>query len=143
MAHIMFYTKLGCATSARQIDLLKQAGHEVTVCDLLKHSWTSEELSSYFGDLPVPSRFNPNAPRVKNGEIDPAAYDAEGALALMLSDHLLIRRPLMESGGTRLCGFDPTVVHAWVGLGATVYQQSLAEDFASCSQPAASMQQCP
>jgi len=144
MAHITFFTKLGCMTSAKQVELLEQSGHEVEVRDLLAHPWTVEELTSYFGGLPVEAWFNEKSPRVKSGEIDPSAYDSNGALTVMLADHLLIRRPLMESGGKRLCGFDPAVMHAWVGLGATVYEQSRREDYSSCSQPAASTsQECP
>jgi nitrogenase-associated protein len=143
MAQIKFFTKLGCATAAKQIELLEQSGHQVEVCDLLSHPWTADELTAYFGDLPVLEWFNEKSPRVKTGEIDPAAYDCEGALTLMLSDHLLIHRPLMESGGKRLCGFAPEIVHAWVGLGTTVYQQSSAVDYNGCSQAASGMQKCP
>ena len=89
MALITYYTKLGCLTSAKQVEILQKAGHQVDVRDLLAQPWTAEELTSYFGDLPVQAWFNPNSPRVKDGEIDPAAYDANAALELMLSDHLL------------------------------------------------------
>lgn len=143
MARINFYTKLGCSTSARQVDLLKQSGHDVEVLDLLAHPWTAEELTAYFGELPVKEWFNPNSPRVKSGEIDPLEYGSATALTLMQADHLLIRRPLMETGGVRACGFDPATVHAWVGLGAAVYERSSREDYASCSQPTSTPQQCP
>jgi len=143
MAHITFFTKLGCSTSTRQIELLEQSGHEVELRDLIAQPWTADELTSYFGEMPVKEWFNPNSPRVKSGEIDPQAYDRAGALTIMLSDHLLIRRPLMESGGTRLCGFDPVTVHAWVGLGASVYERSVNGDYTSCSQPSTTKQQCP
>jgi len=135
MAHIYFYTKLGCQTSAKQVGLLEQSGHEVELRDLLAHPWTAEELTGYFGGMPVDEWFNEKSPRVKSGEIDPSAYDSKRALAVMLADHLLIRRPLMESGGTRMCGFDPATVHAWVGLGKAVYERSSREDYSSCSQP--------
>jgi len=143
MARIDFFTKLGCATSDKQVELLEQSGHEVEVFDLLVQPWTAEELISYFGEMPVEEWFNPNSPRVKSGETDPQAFDREGALSIMLADHLLIRRPLMESGGTRLCGFDPVIVHAWLGLGATVYERSTKEDYTSCSLPVTGRQQCP
>jgi nitrogenase-associated protein len=143
MAHIIFYTKLGCMTSVKQIDLLKESGHEVELRDLLAHPWTKAELTSYFGELPVAACFNEKSPRVKSGEIDPTMYDREGALAQMLADHLLIRRPLMESGGHRLCGFDPVTVNAWVGLSASGIEQSASEDYAGCSQPPSTSQQCP
>jgi nitrogenase-associated protein len=143
MAQITFYTKPGCMTAAKQIDLLEQSGHEVDVRDLLSHHWTADELAAYFGGLPVEAWFNEKSPRVKSGEINPAAYDREGAFTLMLADHLLIRRPLMESSGRRICGFDPATIHAWVGLEETVYERSIKEDFAGCSQPAANPHACP
>jgi nitrogenase-associated protein len=138
MANITYYTKLGCLTSAKQVETLRKAGHLVEVCDLLAHPWTSDELISYFDDLPVAARFNPNSPRVKAGEIDPDAYDSAAALELMLADHLLIRRPLMESGGTRMCGFDPAKVHAWVGLDAPEEAIARSAEFQTCSHPAPS-----
>ena len=117
MAHIyLLYQARLLQTSAKQVRSLEQSGHEVELRDLLAHPWTAEELTE-FGGLPVDEWFNEKSPRVKSGEIDPSVYDSKGALAVMLADHLLIRRPLMESGGTRLCGFEPATVHAWVGLG--------------------------
>jgi nitrogenase-associated protein len=137
MAHIIYFTKLGCATSTKQIDLLRQSGHVVEVHDLLEHPWQPEELLTYFGDLPVKLWFNPNSPRVKSGEINPSGYDSVAALQLMQEDHLLIRRPLMVSGDIRMCGFDPATVHAWVGLVAPDKAIAQSEEFQTCSQPAA------
>lgn len=134
MASIVYYTKTGCMTSAKQVNLLHQSGHEVEVCDLLAHPWLPEELISYFGDMQVKLWFNPNSPRVKSGEIDPSAYSSTEALCLMLEDHLLIRRPLMESGGTRMCGFDPAQVHAWVGLASPEEAIADSANFQTCSQ---------
>jgi nitrogenase-associated protein len=143
MARITFFTKLGCMTSAKQVRLLEQSGHDVTVQDLLAHPWTADELVSYFGSLPVDAWFNEKSPRVKSGEIDPGAYNQDAALTLMLTDHLLIHRPLMEADGKRLCGFDPAIVHEWIGLGETVYQQCGTEEYNSCSQPSSISPQCP
>lgn len=139
MAQITFYTKIGCMTAARQVDLLRQSGHDVEVCDLLAHPWTASELMAYFGGLPVAAWFNEKSPRVKSGEIDPAAYGQHEALELMMTDHLLIRRPLMETDGRRLCGFDPAAVHAWVGLPV---EQNPAADYNSCSQTP-ELERCP
>lgn len=135
MAHIIYYTKLGCMTSTKQVELLRQSGHEVAVHNLLEHPWQPEELRTYFRDMPVKLWFNPNSPRVKSGEIDPSAYDSYAALGLMIEDHLLIRRPLMESGGTRMCGFDPAEVHAWIGLISPDIAISRSADYQTCSQP--------
>ena len=142
MADVAFYTKLGCMTAAKQVKLLEDAGHRVDVRDLLARDWSAEELLSYFGDMPVAEWFNTKSPRVKSGEIDPSVYGRDETLTLVLADHLLIHRPLMEANGERRCGFNPVDVHAWIGLGETVFQQSAGEDYFSCSQPPAG-QNCP
>lgn len=139
MARIIFYTKLGCMTAAKQLALLEQSGHDVEVRDLLDHDWSAEELISYFGEMATEAWFNVKSPRVKSGEIIPDAYEAEEALKLMLSDHLLINRPLMESGGIRMCGFTPDAVHTWIGL----TEGSPDDDYFSCSQPESTVQKCP
>lgn len=115
MTTILFYQKPGCATNARQIRALEAAGHSVTAKDLLKAPWTAEVLRSFFGETPVASWFNRAAPRIKSGEITPATADAESALALMLADPLLIRRPLIEADGARCAGFDSEPVLSLLG----------------------------
>lgn len=141
MARITFYTKIGCLTSQKQLALLQEAGHQVLLLDLLAHPWTAEELRSYFGTLPVQEWFNPNATRIKTGELDPEAYAADEALALMQEDHLLIRRPLLESGGIRKCGFDLAAIHDWVGLARNGAAFVFRGDLSSCSNPGAVTQQ--
>ena len=143
MAHITFYTKIGCLTSQKQLALLQEAGHQVLLQDLLAHDWTAEELKSYFGTLPVQEWFNPNATRVKTGELDPEAYAADEALALLLEDHLLIRRPLLESCGVRKCGFDPSAIHDWVGLAKNGAAFVFRGDLSSCSNPDVVAHTCP
>lgn len=76
-------------------------------------------------------------PRVKSGEIDPAAHDGDAALELLQADHLLIRRPLMESGEVRVCGFDPGFVHGWVGLDSPEEAIARKAELQSCSHPTA------
>jgi nitrogenase-associated protein len=114
----MFFEKPGCANNARQKQLLQGAGHRLEVRDLLREPWTAERLRGFFGDLPVAAWFNKAAPQVKSGAIDPDRLDEDQALALMLADPILIRRPLMEADGRRAAGFDPAEVEAWIGLAA-------------------------
>ncbi len=106
MAAIIFYEKPGCATNARQKLALTAAGHDVTARSLLTEPWTAARLMDFFGTTPVSSWFNPASPRLKSGEIKPAAVDRDSALALMMDDPLLIRRPLVEIGERRCAGFD-------------------------------------
>ncbi|SFN91261.1 nitrogenase-associated protein [Bradyrhizobium sp. Rc3b] len=110
MATIIFYQKPGCATNARQIQALKSAGHDVIAQDILKEPWDADELRSFFGNMPVASWFNRAAARIKSGEVNPDTVDAASALALMVGDPLLIRRPLIHVDGTRCAGLDHPVL---------------------------------
>lgn len=117
MAEIVFYEKPGCAGNARQRRLLEEAGHRLTVRDLLAEPWTMTSLRPFFGDRPVADWFNRAAPAVKSGAVVPEAMDEDSALAAMLETPLLIRRPLMQVGEERACGFEAEQVDRWVGLG--------------------------
>lgn len=131
MTTIIFYQKPGCATNARQKRRLEGAGHIVIAKSLLAEPWSPERLLGFFGSTPVRAWFNPAAPRVKSGEIAPEKLDAADAIALMLDDPLLIRRPLVEADGQRCAGFDRELVTSLLG-------DSPDEDVESCSRPPAS-----
>jgi nitrogenase-associated protein len=119
MSAIVFYEKPGCAGNARQRALLEAAGHGLQRRDLLATRWTRESLLVFLAPLPVAQWFNRSATRVKRGEVQPEALHAEAALALLLADPLLIRRPLLQrADGARMVGFDRAQVDAFVGLGA-------------------------
>ena len=116
MARVIFYSKPGCKGGTKQKVLLTAAGHEVIPYNLLTEPWTVERLRSFFGDRPVAEWFNPSAPKVKSGEVVPEKVDEQTALALMLKEPLLIRRPLLEVGEQREVGFDVQKIDAWIGL---------------------------
>jgi nitrogenase-associated protein len=115
LAVITFYEKPGCGTNGRQKRMLEVAGHAVIARNLLTEPWTAERLRGFFGDTSPASWFNTAAPRVKSGEIDPNKMDAEAALALMLAEPLLIRRPLIEADGQRSAGFDGELIAFLLG----------------------------
>jgi nitrogenase-associated protein len=113
---IVFYEKPGCAGNARQKAVLRAAGHEVIARSLLAEPWTAERLRGFFGALPVAAWFNMSAPAVKTGEVQPEIIAADDALALMLKQPLLIRRPLLQVG-ERLCtGFAAADLKDRLGL---------------------------
>jgi nitrogenase-associated protein len=117
MVDIVFYEKPGCGGNARQKALLRAAGHVLEVRDLLSWPWTRDSLLEFLAPLPVAEWFNPAAPPVKSGDVRPEVLGPGAALVLLLADPLLIRRPLMSQGDTRMVGFDVARVQAWVGLG--------------------------
>jgi nitrogenase-associated protein len=108
---------------------LRSLGYELSVRNLLAESWTAERLRPFFGERPVRDWFNPTAPRIKEGEIRPERLDESTALALMVADPLLIRRPLIESEHGCGCGFEPGPLLDSLGVRLTADQ-----DLQSCSQ---------
>lgn len=142
MTHIVFYEKPGCGGNARQRTALQAAGHMLERRNLLTVHWTPESLLAFLAPLPVPDWFNRAAPRVKSGEVQPDALDADTALALLLKEPLLIRRPLMQrtDNDTRHVGFETAAVDVWVGLGTNPASDSTLEGCASpterCAAPA-------
>lgn len=118
MVDVIFYEKPGCGGNARQKKALSDSGHRLDVRDLLSHPWSGAELLAFLGRLPVAEWFNRAAPRIKSGEIVPETLAAARALELLLEDHLLIRRPLMQVGDDRMVGWDEAKVAAWIGLAA-------------------------
>ncbi len=118
MAHVIFYEKPGCVNNTKQKALLIAAGHSVEAHNLLTTPWTPEQLRLFFGSLSVKDWFNVTAPRVKSGEIIPSELNEETALALMVEDPILIRRPLMQIGDLLTVGFNLEQVNTWVPLNA-------------------------
>lgn len=116
MAHVIFYEKPGCGGNERQKALLRAAGHDLEVRDLLTWPWSPATLLPFLSGAPVSDWFNRTSPRVKAGEVVPEAASAGEALALLLADPGLIRRPLLQVGGRREVGFLSAVVGDWIGL---------------------------
>lgn len=119
MATVYFYEKPGCINNTRQKKLLVAAGHEVVALNLLTETWQPDRLRPFFGSLAVRNWFNYSAPAIKQGEIEPENLTEQEALAIMLKNPLLIRRPLMQVGDSLMAGFDQYAVDKWIGLKET------------------------
>lgn len=136
MTDVIFFQKPGCGTNARQKRALEQAGHLVSVRDLLAEPWTSERLRGFFGTQPLAAWFNPAAPKIKSGAVDPAKLDETSALALLVAEPLLIRRPLIEADGQRCIGFDnPFVAALLAGTTNEVGENCSRPDSHPCPVP--------
>jgi len=73
-------------------------------------------LELFFNDRPVAEWFNKTNPQIKSGTISPDKLTREEALTMMVTEPLLIGRPLMQVGKERMAGFNVELVQAWVGL---------------------------
>ncbi len=116
MKKLLFNEKPGCQGNARQKTMLEANGYTLVVKSILDEPWERDVLRPFFGNRPVAEWFNWKAPAIKQGQIDPTAFDAEGALDIMLREPILIRRPLIDLNGKRACGFDDAVL-AMLGIG--------------------------
>jgi len=134
MSHIVFYEKPGCGGNARQKAALR-AGHTLEVRDLLRTAWTPDTLRPFLHGQPVPDWFNRAAPRIRQGLLDPDALSADEALACLLTEPLLIRRPLMQCGPRHHLGFVTEAVHAWVGLGPSLATLPGSTGLEGCAHP--------
>jgi nitrogenase-associated protein len=138
MAELTFWGKPGCAGNAKQMALLRGSGHTLDVRDLRQEPWTLQRLRPFFGDTPVADWFNRSAPAVKRGELRPETLTESDAMALLLSEPLLIRRPLLECDGVTIAGFDPDLIAAWIGLTSglpSVGEGCPRPDMPSCQPP--------
>ncbi len=134
MATVTFYEKPGCANNSRQKQLLAAAGHRVVALNILTEAWQEQRLRSFFGKLAVRDWFNVSAPAIKYGEIVPDQLSEQQALALMLENPLLIRRPLMQVGDSVMAGFEQQAVDVWIGLKPIEFEQDLESCPRSFSQ---------
>ncbi len=138
MANVIFYEKPGCINNTKQKALLRAAGHKVEARNLLTQKWTKSALRAFFGDLPVVAWFNPSAPQIKSGEINPNSISEENALDLMVKNPLLIRRPLIQVGERKIVGFETDTKADWIGLQPIDEQQKplweslIGQDIQTC-----------
>jgi nitrogenase-associated protein len=106
MKIILFYEKPGCVTNTKQKAMLRRAGCMVIERNLLDHGMNQDELLAFLKPLHVSQWFNPNAPKIKDGTINPNRISEAAAIKLLMLEPLLIRRPLIVALGRKLCGFD-------------------------------------
>jgi nitrogenase-associated protein len=107
---IIFYEKPGCINNTKQKQILEEKGHIIKAFSLLSEKWEIDTLRPFFGTMPVIDWFNKSAPQIKNGQINPADFNEETALKAMISDPILIKRPLFIIQGKFGCGFDNELI---------------------------------
>ncbi|AJQ94886.1 ArsC/Spx/MgsR family protein [Gynuella sunshinyii] len=133
MAHITFFQKPGCINNRRQLQWLQSSGHEVHPENLLQQPWTAERLMAFFDERPLSECFNQTAPAIKSGQLNPEHLSHEDALAAMIQDPILIKRPLMIIDHTHyIQGFDQQQLHQLIGLSTADSAPAMTEDLTTC-----------
>ena len=90
MAQVIFYENPACAEHARQKALLRAAGHVIDVRDLLAEPWSVSSLRPFFAEKKINDWFDPSAPRIVAGEIDPETITPQ-ASASCIRDAVRLR----------------------------------------------------
>jgi nitrogenase-associated protein len=129
MKIVIFYEKPGCTTNAKQKKLLRESGCLLIERNLLEHGMDMKSLRMFFDGMPVSEWFNPNAPKIKSGEVDTRVLSESAALELLMMEPILIRRPLMVVGRKKICGFDTDTLTPMIGR--PLHEQGME----SCSSP--------
>jgi nitrogenase-associated protein len=137
VAQVIFYENPACAEYARLKALLRAAGHEIDARDLLGEPWSVSSLRPFFAEKKISDWFDPTAPRVISGEINPETITPQAALVAMILDPSLIRGPLMRIGEHCEAGFDPERVHGWIGLAPAPAPQPVAPPAVAAAPPGA------
>lgn len=114
--NFLFFEKSDCGGNARQKELLKKHNITFEVRDLLNTKWSYEDLVGYFDGLEVADMFNSFAPQVRDKEIDITKLSKDEAINLMIKNPILIKRPLMQINGTKICGFDIDKINQLLNL---------------------------
>ena len=109
---MIFYEKTGCAGNAKQKKLLLSEGISFEVRSMLDTPWSKESLEPFFEGLKKEQIINPFAPKIKSGEIDIKDYSKEQLIELMIAEPILIKRPLIQIGDIKICGFDMAKINS-------------------------------
>lgn len=113
---VVFYEKTGCVGNAKQRRLLEQAGIRFDVKSMLDTPWTRGTLEPFFEGLEKTQIINPSAPKVKSGEVDVSQLSMDSLIELMIQEPILIKRPLIEVGSIKICGFDMEKLNAVLNI---------------------------
>lgn len=111
---LIFYGKVGCAGNAKQKALLTKHNISFDDRDILNTQWSKVELAGFFDGLSNSEIINQSAPQMKRGEIDLSILK-EDLIDRMLDNPILIKRPLIAIGDSKLCGFDIEKINALLG----------------------------
>ena len=103
---ITFYEKPGCAGNEKQKKLLLENGIRFETKSILDTKWDKKTLSLFFKKLEKEDIINKFAPQIKKGELEISKISKDDLIDLMCKNPILIKRPLLEIGDYKICGFN-------------------------------------
>ncbi|HHB76333.1 MAG TPA: hypothetical protein ENK84_07295 [Desulfobulbus sp.] len=115
MAFIIFYEKPGCINGGKQKKILIRAGNILECRNILTYPWSTDNLQPFIAGKRPQDIMNYTAPAIKEEKINPVNLSIEEAVALMVSDPILIKRPLIEVDALFIQGFDHPELKPYLG----------------------------
>lgn len=113
---VIFYEKTGCNGNHRQKELLKSYGISFEVRSMLDTKWDKSTLEAFFEGLNIKEMINPFAPQLKDTNFHLNSYTKEELIERMIKEPILIKRPLLEVGEVKLCGFDIETLNSLLNI---------------------------
>lgn len=115
MTFIQFFEKPGCINGEKQKNILSEAGNVLECINILEHTWSREELAPFIAAKEPSLIMNHTAPAIKKGEIVPENLQYDEAVALMIANPILIKRPLIKVDGMSIQGFTDERLTPYLG----------------------------
>lgn len=112
---VIFYEKPGCKGNARQKEVLTSAGYLLDVKDILSTTWDRKELLLFFENKKIHDCVNLSAPVITREGLDIYSLKESDLLDRMISEPILIKRPLILYKSKHGVGFDCELVESLLG----------------------------
>lgn len=117
MSKLTVYHYPSCSTCRDAIKWLKEQGHELELHSIVESTPTAEQLGGYIrlSGLPIGKWFNVSGDAYRQMGLKdkmPGLSDAE-KIALLASNGMLIKRPVITDGAKATIGFRDDAKEAW------------------------------
>lgn len=103
---VVFYEKTGCCGNEKQKKVLSLQGISFETKSLLDTVWDNDTLKPFFVGLDKDDIVNKFAPKIKNNQLNIDTLSKDELISMMCEEPILIKRPLLEIGEVKICGFD-------------------------------------
>ena len=107
---VTIYHNPRCSKSRKTFDLLQEQGVEADVIEYLKTPPSAEELKKILSMLGIPPRDLLRKKEAKEAGLDDLALDDDALIDAMVSNPIVIERPIVVSGGKAALGRPPEKV---------------------------------
>lgn len=108
---VVFYEKTGCSGNEKQKQVLSLQGISFETKSLLDTVWDNDTLKPFFVGLDKEDIVNKFAPKIKNNQLNIDTISKDELISMMCEEPILIKRPLLEIGEVKICGFDIQIIN--------------------------------